>query len=153
MPLFPVPRLLEHLLGSWTLRRQIVDRRSALTFTVEGCASWLLGDGGAVLYSEEGLLRGLPAPAPPTAVRASYVYTPGPQASAARVAFADGRAFHDLDLACGDSGVLAHACAPDDYTGRVMALGPHALRMEWRVRGPSKDYDAVTDLMRMANGR
>lgn len=149
---FPVPSLLEHLHGAWNLRRQITDRRAAATFTVDGTATWVRPENAAdrrLIYYEEGLLSGLSALQTPTTVRASYQYLPGPRSSTAHVAFSDGRPFHDLDLVSGDSGPLLHACSPDEYVGRMITRGPHELLLEWHVRGPAKDYDAVTVLTRV----
>jgi len=90
-----------------------------------------------------------------TPARAEYLYrrpSDGAPASSVHVLFPDGRLFHALDLATGDSGPLEHACAPDSYTGRVCATGAHALRIEWSARGPAKDYTAVTELERLHEG-
>ena len=112
--------------------------------------SALLGEGMLPalrgVFADGGLVGAHAAAVP---ARASYVYAAVRGApSAAAVSFPDGRPFHDLDLATGDSGELAHACAPDAYTGRVIATGAHTLTVEWRVTGPAKDYAAVTQLSR-----
>ena len=171
MPAVPVPNLLAYLRGTWRLRRTIVDHRAARTLTAEGTARWADAPGGAsaagsatsgaglaaagsagggataLSYCEECVVQGLGAAAVPA--RASYVYAAVRGApSAAAVAFPDGRPFHDLDLATGDSGEIAHACAPDAYAGRVVATGAHTLTVEWRVTGPAKDSVAVTQLSR-----
>ena len=168
----PVPHILAFLRGTWRLTRRIVDHRAARTLTAEGTARWTDAPGGAcaaeaadalagagagsagetaLSYCEECVVHGLGAAAVPA--RASYVYTALRGApSAAAVSFPDGRAFHALDLATGDSGALAHACAPDAYAGRVVATGAHTLTVEWRVTGPAKDYVALTHLTRECGG-
>lgn len=63
------------------------------------------------------------------------------------VHFADGRVFHDW--VWGER--VAHACAPDDYTG---ALDGDEQRwtVRWEARGPAKDYrlDSVLERHRHA---
>ena len=167
-----MPHLFPFLQGTWHLQRIITDRRTLRTLTADGSARWALEEQGptadidgaasapgaaadssraavspTLAYCEECAVHGLGAAAVPA--RASYIYASVCGVpSAAAVAFADGRPFHTLDLATGDSGPLAHACAPDDYAGRVIATGADALTIEWRVTGPAKDYTAVTHLRR-----
>ena len=52
------------------------------------------------------------------------------------VRFADGRAFHPLDLATGACRVR-HPCGDDAYEGRYAIVGPDALEVRWLVRGPA----------------
>jgi hypothetical protein len=56
----------------------------------------------------------------------------------ARLSFADGRPFHDLDLSAG-RWQAQHGCAPDRYDGEFLALSSVQWRSAWRVTGPRKD--------------
>jgi hypothetical protein len=51
------------------------------------------------------------------------------------VHFSDGRVFHDW--VWGTS--VAHACAPDDYTGAFDG-DEDRWTVRWEARGPAKDY-------------
>ncbi|OIH92560.1 DUF6314 family protein [Curtobacterium sp. MCBA15_001] len=143
------------LLGSWTLRRTLHDRRAGLHGTVTGTTT----------------LRAVRSAAPTAPSRPSALS--GPSALSApddvdqvewtetgtmvfdgrtvpvtrtllvrrtedlgwRVHFADGRVFHDW--VWGDT--VVHACAPDDYTG---LLSGDATRwtVRWEAVGPAKDH-------------
>jgi hypothetical protein len=64
------------------------------------------------------------------------------------IAFLDGRPFVDLDLAPGRWRAV-HRCGRDDYEISTVAVGPDHLEERWRVRGPTKQYDATTRLTRL----
>ena len=60
-------------------------------------------------------------------------------------AFEDGRPFHDVPT---EGGAVSHWCAPDRYDGHYDFSRWPEFRVEWRVRGPRKDYQMVTDYRR-----
>ena len=57
--------------------------------------------------------------------------------------FADGRPFYVLDLRTGQA-QAEHGCGPDHYLISHRVLAADLLEEEWRVRGPDKDYRAIT---------
>lgn len=130
------------LLGSWTLRRTLHDRRAGLRGTVTGTttlraapsapsAPFAPDDVDQVEWTETGTMTfdGRTVPVTRTLlVRRSLD-------DRWRVHFADGRVFHDW--AWGDT--VVHACAADDYTG---LLSGDATRwtVRWEAVGPAKDH-------------
>jgi hypothetical protein len=59
------------------------------------------------------------------------------------VRFADGRAFHPLDLS-GGACAVTHPCGEDVYSGAYEVLGDDAFVVRWTVRGPHKDQRIVS---------
>jgi hypothetical protein len=62
-----------------------------------------------------------------------------------RVAFADGRPFHPLDL---DGGPVEHRCGEDRYAGSYRLRDADTLDVRWRVTGPAKDLEIETTYRR-----
>jgi hypothetical protein len=54
----------------------------------------------------------------------------------------------DLDLRSGTWRSL-HPCAEDHYEIVTVVRSPDEVEERWRVRGPAKDYEAVTMLRRL----
>lgn len=67
-----------------------------------------------------------------------------PAGAAWEVLFEDGRPFHPLDLAQGRCDVV-HLCGADRYDGSFHMPAPGRLVVRWRVRGPAKDLEIVSD--------
>jgi hypothetical protein len=65
----------------------------------------------------------------------------------AEVRFADGRFFYLLDLRPG-RWEAEHGCGEDLYLLSHRVLSDDLLEERWRVRGPAKDYLAITRLQR-----
>ncbi|WJY00736.1 DUF6314 family protein [Curtobacterium sp. 458] len=127
------------LLGEWELRRSVVDRLAGVEGTVTGSTTLSLTDPDEVRWDESGTmtLDGRTVPVSRTlSVRRSDddVWT---------VHFADGRVFHPW--VWGTS--VAHACAPDDYTG-VLDGDAERWTVRWDARGPAKDYTLTSELRR-----
>lgn len=127
------------LLGEWELRRSVVDRLAGVEGTVTGSTTLSLTDPDKVRWDESGTmtLDGRTVPVSRTlSVRRSDddVWT---------VHFADGRVFHPW--VWGTS--VAHACAPDDYTG-VLDGDAERWTVRWDARGPAKDYTLTSELRR-----
>jgi hypothetical protein len=147
-----VPDALGFLLGRWRLHRRLVDHAARCSGTFSGMAQFAPSgsplDAGRVgvpelTYREEGELRfgGHRGPA-----SRSLVYRGRPDGTA-DVFFADGRDFYHLDPRSG-AWRAEHPCAADHYAmaGRVLRSGE--LEERWRVRGPDKDYEIRTTLVR-----
>jgi len=144
------------LLGTWRLSRSIEDHRSATRGAFTGTARLTDGAsaGGAVRpagrttrlahYEEEGELR---FGSYRGAARRELGYE-RLESGAAMVYFADGRPFVDLDLTAG-TWRSGHRCGEDDYEIVTVVRSPTMVEERWRVRGPEKDYDAVTTLARL----
>jgi hypothetical protein len=64
------------------------------------------------------------------------------EGEAIAVLFPDGRPFHRI--AQGDIVIAHHDCPPDDYRLRYDFRRWPLWSVRWRVRGPRKDYGAVT---------
>jgi hypothetical protein len=148
------------LVGAWTVTRLIEDRRSGLSGSFAGRATlvWAGGEPGPLVWAGG-------EPGPDATARASYreagelrygSYT-GPAGrsleyarlgeAAVMLYFPDGRPFTDLDLRRG-RWRGSHLCGADRYDILTVALSRDLVQERWRVRGPAKDYDAVTTLRR-----
>lgn len=127
------------LLGSWTLRRTLHDRRAGLHGTVTGTTTLRGSSDDEVVWTEEGTMTfdGRTVPVTRTLlVRRS-------SDDRWRVHFANGRVFHDWVW----GGTVVHACPPDDYTG---LLSGDATRwtVRWQAVGPAKDHRIDSVLQR-----
>lgn len=142
----PVADALAYLAGTWTVRREVHDRSAGRSgwftgwaeFRAETDAGTDAGTGARTdagwLHVEEGVLEWGGARRD---ARRTLRLLPGADGTAA-VAFADGRPFHDLDLADG-RWTAWHHCQDDLYEGRFTVVSPDEWRLRWLVRGPAKD--------------
>ncbi|MTV24142.1 hypothetical protein FTX61_01710 [Nitriliruptoraceae bacterium ZYF776] len=140
----PVDDLRAFLLGSWTVERTIttLDGHPAGGFT--GTASWqpVDGDDARLDHLEVGTAH-LGDHVGPAERRLRYRVV----GARAEVRFADGRRFHDLDLADGRD-VVAHPCRADAYEGAFEVLDADTWTQVWVVRGPAKAHRLATTLRR-----
>ena len=130
---YPVADLRRYLTGRWMLSRTIEDRRSGVSGSFVGWASFQACD-EALDYSEKGEMlfgdyRGMSF--------RSYRYS-FPEAGRAEVHFTDGRPFHVLDLTAGTTRALHH-CGDDLYNGCFDVRDDGTWDSEWRITGPCKD--------------
>jgi hypothetical protein len=143
----PAPDALAYLVGTWVVRRRITDHLAAVAGTFDGVARWVPADGpdGAreLAYHEEGELR-IRDHRGPASRSLSYRARPD---GTADVLFADGRPFYHLDPRSG-SWQARHDCGRDVYELSARRLGPGRFEERWRVRGPGKDYEIMTTLVR-----
>ena len=63
------------------------------------------------------------------------------------MSFADGHHFIKLDLREGSS-TDHHQCANDGYDVTTLVIDDDRIEEQWRVRGPAKNYVAVTMMTR-----
>ncbi|MGV4887588.1 DUF6314 family protein [Streptomyces viridosporus] len=140
---WPVPDVLAHLRGRWRVERTVRDLASGDLGRFEGVTVFGPLEGGGLLHRESGTFtwRGVARPAERT-----LRFLPGPGGTA-RVRFADGRPFHDLDLSTGRH-VADHPCSADLYRGEFTVRDEDHWRTVWRVRGPAKDLELTTDYAR-----
>jgi hypothetical protein len=135
--LYPVADLRAYLVGAWVIRRTLDDRRGGQQGRFVGRAVFAPEQDHALAYREEGCLElgGFE-----TLAHQSYLYAfPAPyRAHRAEVRFADGRAFHALDLSNGHWSA-EHVCGADLYRGRFRAEGADRWSVLWTVTGPRKD--------------
>ncbi|MFF2506726.1 DUF6314 family protein [Streptomyces sp. NPDC058067] len=146
---WPVEDALAYLAGRWDVERVVRDLgdggsegtfTGTTDFTGFSGFSDFPGEGAGLLHREVGVFvwRGVERPATRT-----LRFLPGDVAGTAVVRFSDGRFFHGLDLRTGRH-TADHPCAADLYRGEFEVSGPDRWRMEWRVRGPSKDLVLTT---------
>ncbi|MFD6288096.1 DUF6314 family protein [Streptomyces sp. NPDC060205] len=146
----PVDDALAYLAGSWHVERSVRDLASGATGAFSGTTVFEpLDDDGSgpfegLLHRESGTFewQGVARPAERT-----LRFLPGDGASRADVRFADGRPFHDLDLATGRH-VTDHPCSADLYRGEFTVYDADHWRTVWRVGGPAKDLVLTTDYTR-----
>jgi Family of unknown function (DUF6314) len=131
--------------GCWQLDRVLTDHRAGIEGRFTGHALVVAAPGrpGEWRYTEHGELR-FAAHAGPASRRLRYQGLPD---GTVAVRFADGRPFYVLDLRTGQA-QAEHGCGPDHYQLSHRVLGADLLEEEWRVRGPAKDYLAITRLAR-----
>ncbi|MFG2647590.1 DUF6314 family protein [Streptomyces sp. NPDC048436] len=156
-----VPDVLAYLAGAWKVERTARDLAGNAEGHFSGTTvfTWLdAGEGegspdqqtgtptAALLHHESGTFtwQGTPRPAERT-----LRYLPGDDPATARVRFADGRPFHDLDLRTGHHHA-DHPCALDLYRGEFEVFDADHWRTRWRVAGPAKDLILTTDYVRAA---
>ena len=131
-----------YLTGAWQLRRTITDHRQQRTGRLTGTARFV-GSGGEIMWAESGrLVMGAHDG------EAWQHYTLRRKADGgAAILFPDGRAFFDLPSAQTRVSV-AHECPPDRYDGTLSVQDSDHWQLQWRVRGPRKDYAMVSDYYR-----
>ncbi|MDU0302942.1 MULTISPECIES: DUF6314 family protein [unclassified Streptomyces] len=141
---WPVPDVLGYLSGSWRAERVVRDLAGGDEGRFRGTVVFGPLEDGGLLQRESGdfTWRGVTRPAERT-----LRFLPGPEGTA-DVRFADGRPFHDLDLRAGRY-VADHPCSADLYRGEFTVRGAGHWRVVWRVRGPAKDLELVTDHLRV----
>ncbi|MGX1268857.1 DUF6314 family protein [Streptomyces phaeoluteigriseus] len=141
---WPVPDTLAYLAGAWRVERSVRDLTNGAEGRFEGATVFGPLDGGGLLHEESGTFvwQSVPRPASRT-----LRFLPGPIPGTADVTFADGRPFHDLDLASGRH-VTDHPCVADLYRGEFTVRDADHWRTLWRVRGPAKDLLLTTDYVR-----
>lgn len=129
-------RQLEDFEGRWHMARTITHAKGPPgRFT--GVATWARA-GGAMRYEEEGALK--IGDHPPIQAERRYLWRDD-----LTVWFEDGRFFHQVPA---DGGDTAHWCDPDQYDGFYDFTDWPRFRVRWRVKGPSKEYDMVTEYTR-----
>jgi len=138
----------EHLLGRWSLTRQIEDALTATASHFEGTATWSETTEPAAVARTASLLEvgELTSGAHHGEARRSLLSTLAPS-GIVELCFADGRSFADLDLRAGPWRSV-HRCGDDTYEITTVASGPSTIEERWRVRGPAKDYEAISVLTR-----
>ncbi len=135
---------LNYLEGAWALDRRIIDHRDHRESRFLGHATFEWDDTCAsrdplLRLSENGEFRR--GRHRLTSTRSLYFLRDrGPRALAY---FSDGRLFIDLDLSA-RRWCATHVCGPDSYEIELAVLSPGCFQERWRVRGPSKEYDALT---------
>ena len=142
---------LNFLLGRWTLERFFTDHRSGTDGRFEGNATITpsssprgAGLGLRAHYQEVGTLR-LGRHEGPASRSLELVRL---ESSVVMLYFTDGKPFVDLDLRSGEWR-SAHPCGEDHYEILTVARSPSEIEEQWRVRGPTEDYDAVATLRRL----
>ncbi|WP_051476634.1 DUF6314 family protein [Arthrobacter sp. Br18] len=151
---FPVADAAVFLLGAWTAERTLVDNAESRRGTFTGITTFTPDDAGRLAWVEVGTVA-WPAVGAPTVVTPAfeapafrkYLLEPGATRSGLRVLFADGRPFHDLDLATGVC-TAEHWCSPDTYGIHFLVRTPDVIEYSWEVHGPAKDQLLTTVLRR-----
>ncbi|MFO6463903.1 DUF6314 family protein [Jannaschia sp. KMU-145] len=126
--------------GEWTFRRHIVEAEGGTT-RVTGRAVWTRGEDAFDCLETGTMMR--PDGSRFEAARRT-LWTIAPDGIA--VQFADGRPFHRITG--GARPKAAHDCPPDDYRLSYDFSRWPDWSVRWRVRGPRKDYGAVTTYRR-----
>ncbi len=137
---------LDFLVGTWSVERWIDDALSGEVGTFRGTATFVNAgdDDPRVLFDEAGVVRFGQYSG---RARRRLVYSPG-RGSLIEVSFVDGHHFIELDLREGSS-TDHHQCASDGYDVTTTVLDRDRIEEQWRVRGPAKDYVAVTQMTRV----
>lgn len=143
--MWSVSDLRTFLSGAWQVDRSLLDRRHSIAGDFRGQANFS-PVGHSLLYHEHGKMRfgahdGL-------AEQTQRFEFPNGDGRAC-VRFRDGRAFHDLDLSQGEY-TVTHACDPDLYEGRFVALDQSHWQSSWTVAGPRKQQEILTLYTRLA---
>jgi Family of unknown function (DUF6314) len=136
---------LDFLLGTWSVERWIDDSLIGDVGTFHGTATFVKEDNSSrVRFDEVGTVR-----FGDYAGRASrQLFFSEESGSAIDVSFADGHHFIELDLREGTS-KDHHQCKDDGYDVTTVVIDDDRIEERWRVRGPAKDYVAVTLMTRV----
>jgi Family of unknown function (DUF6314) len=136
---------LDFLLGAWNVERWIDDSLSGDVGTFHGTATFEKegDDDPRVRFDETGIVR-FGDYSGRARRRLFFTETPG---SHIEVSFADGHHFIELDLRDGSS-TDHHQCANDGYDVTTLVIDDDRIEEQWRVRGPAKNYVAVTMMTR-----
>jgi hypothetical protein len=138
---------LDFLLGEWTLERYLTDHRSGTDGRFEGSvtvAGTPSGHGSRARYDEAGtMFFGKHEGGATRSLELVRL-----ESTVVMLYFADGKPFVDLDLRSGTWG-SDHPCGKDHYEILTVVRSPDEVEERWRVRGPTKDYDAVATLRRV----
>lgn len=121
------------LLGAWDLHRTVHDHRAGAQGVVTGATTLAAVTADEVRWDESGVMTFDGRTTPVS--RTLLVRRSSAGSDSWTVHFADGRVFHDW--VWGTS--VAHACAPDDYTGALDG-DQHRWTVRWEALGPAKDY-------------
>ncbi|MHB1819713.1 MAG: DUF6314 family protein [Streptosporangiaceae bacterium] len=146
---------LAFLLGTWRLERSIGDRLTGTRLSFSGLASLTPAGPDEETEGEITPARARYEESGELVIGADYR---GPATrtldyarlgeSGVMLYFATGLPFVDLDLRAGNW-LGIHDCGADRYEIRTEVVTYDAIRERWRVRGPHKDYDAITSLTRL----
>jgi hypothetical protein len=135
----PVSDLYVFLKGNWQVSKTINDLRLNKPGVMRGTVNITRKNGQqtnpSLAYREEGELQFGDYR---EKVHRAYDFK-FPEVHRARVLFADGRFFHELDLSSGYCEV-EHLCDPDIYHGRFQVVSNDLWLSKWNVFGPSKDF-------------
>lgn len=119
---------LKPYLGTWDVRRRIIDRLNHSLVTFEGQAFVT-----PVQFEEHGDTHSDHA-----TLRSSRTYRLDDAVEDLVVRFPDLAEF--IRIGDGASQHVVHHCGPDLYRGRFFFRGPDAWAEMWHVRGPRKHY-------------
>ena len=131
--------------GTWEIHRDIEDRMSNQNGTLDGTATLSPGGfEGGMIYRETG---GLNLGEDSDTMEATRIYLWNAHPSGIAVFFQDGKPFHviEMDRSMPDA---QHHCAPDMYHVVYDFNKWPNWNVQWRVRGPRKDYRMVTNYKR-----
>lgn len=151
VPVVEIDDTYRFLLGRWRLERTLTDHRLHETGVFSGTATVAphgLDGQQTALYRERGQLRfgGYRG----TACRSLRCVRQ--QGGAVTLTFEDGRPFVACDLRSGRCHAT-HLCSDDRYDVSWRVLARDVVVEQWRVRGPSKDYEARCVLQRLGAPR
>ena len=142
-----IPDTLGFLLGTWELIRSYTDHRSQAASSFQGQAVLAMdatAGAGRAWYEETGQLS-LGSHRGPASRSLEYLRRP----DGTVMLYRPGRQpYVDLDLASGAWDAV-HPCGADRYEISTIVRSRDVVQEYWRVRGPDKDYTAVTTLRRV----
>jgi hypothetical protein len=140
------------LIGTWQVTRTIDDRRAGIAGSFSGTAviagapgADLLVPGAGARYAETGTLRYSTHTGP---ARRSLDVTRC-DSGAVLLSFTNGLPYIELDLSTGVC-ERRHPCAEDTYDSTIVVRSADVMEERWLVRGPAKDYSAITVLRRLS---
>jgi hypothetical protein len=137
--------LIDQLVGSWRIERELTDRASGLSGTFTGTLT-VAPDAAGLAWREAGTLhwQGRDRPAYRELALRQRPRQDGEPDGPWWFTFADGRPFHQWVI--GEA--VTHPCAADTYVGLIEQLGPAELTITWDVTGPTKNQLIVSRLRR-----
>jgi L-methionine (R)-S-oxide reductase len=128
-------------IGTWKVRRTIVDRRTGVAARFVGAACVT-----AQHFSEEGETT-----IGQTTFASRRSYNLDFNEGALAISFPDGRPFIRIDATADQS--IVHGCGDDIYTGRLAVCDLNHMVEIWRVIGPRKNYTSIAHFKRTQDAR
>ena len=128
---------LRSYLGTWDVRRKVIDRLNA---------SFVLFEGQAFVTPRQFEEHG-DTTTDYTTLRSSRTYALSSGAGNVVVYFPDLTEF--VRIGDGASQRLVHQCGPDLYRGRLFFRGPDTWAEMWHVQGPRKHYLSLAHYRRV----
>ncbi len=129
----------KYLKGSW-----VIDRRISNYGYLKGTAKLHLTNRNSLMYREDLVME-----SSRKEWHRDYIYSY--EENRLRKHFSDGRLFYTLQFNCVEESIITgeHFCGCDIYKAIYNIKDENAFSLKYKVLGPNKSYDIVTEFIRV----